>query len=462
MLQNPELWQKILSFDLDESKGEYCFSVRLAAENGWTKHINETAILEYKKFMYLAAISEEMVSPSEIVDIVWHQHLIFTLSYEELCKIIGRKIEHIPSTHDSSKERIFKQAVKHTQQLYRENFGNAPEEIWRTKNAFEIPGLKKAKSGRGMLTLIGIIVAAALFFPLMNLWRPFIITLNNPGFMIVYIISFFVLLILLNFHNRKRYVKIISAHSQSPVIQNLSADEMIYLQRNALSDVIQFKIDKMVKAEKVLVTSSSTLNVKDNVIADNPEEQAIIETIKAYNGNYFSVMKILRKKPVFKNIIFGTEKVIDLIGDSKASSWIFILNMSLWFLYFSFGLSRLLIGSEREKPILFIFIFLCIIFPIILIYLNRFTATSVRKSLLQYFRKRHVFEKEKFHSEDWNYFLIGTMAMSPLLIPFVTSYNNSHSNNISNSGSDSVSSCGSDGGSSCGGGGCGGCGGGGD
>ena len=53
------------------------------------------AIEEYKKFMYLAATSNQMVSPSEIVDIVWHQHLIFTQSYKEFCDILGKKIEPV-------------------------------------------------------------------------------------------------------------------------------------------------------------------------------------------------------------------------------------------------------------------------------------------------------------------------------------------------------------------------------
>ena len=66
------------------------------------RFVTQKAIEEYKKFMYLAATSNQMVSPSEIVDIVWHQHLIFTNSYSDFCNLLGKRIEHIPSTHNKS------------------------------------------------------------------------------------------------------------------------------------------------------------------------------------------------------------------------------------------------------------------------------------------------------------------------------------------------------------------------
>ena len=86
---NQGLWNKILAFDFDSPPTEYGFSIRLANENYWTKAFTELAILEYRKFMYLAATSDFMVSPSEIVDTVWHQHLIFTQSYQEFLNQIS-------------------------------------------------------------------------------------------------------------------------------------------------------------------------------------------------------------------------------------------------------------------------------------------------------------------------------------------------------------------------------------
>ncbi|HEX7869566.1 MAG TPA: DUF1399 domain-containing protein, partial [Chryseobacterium sp.] len=91
-MMNKDLWGKIEQFDFNNPSSEYDFTLRLANENYWTQNFTQQAILEYKKFMYLAAVSDMMVSPSEIVDTVWHQHLIFTKSYHEFCQILEKQI----------------------------------------------------------------------------------------------------------------------------------------------------------------------------------------------------------------------------------------------------------------------------------------------------------------------------------------------------------------------------------
>ncbi|NJM79347.1 MAG: hypothetical protein HC854_06530 [Flavobacterium sp.] len=128
---NKALWKEIEKFNLDFPLSEYGFSTRLAYENEWTEFFTQKAIEEYKKFMYLAAMSNQMVSPSEIVDIVWHQHLIFTESYKAFCSVLGKKIEHIPSTHNKEEKNKFlaaKNALKNFTKanlVYNlKNFGN--------------------------------------------------------------------------------------------------------------------------------------------------------------------------------------------------------------------------------------------------------------------------------------------------------------------------------------------------
>src|SRR5688572_7704030 len=106
------LWAKILEFDLDKPLSHYGFSTRLAKENFWTKNFTKRAVLEYKKFMYLAAKADMMVSPAAVVDIVWHEHLTFTKSYQEFCDVLGKQIQHVPSTHardDFERFRIAKE-----------------------------------------------------------------------------------------------------------------------------------------------------------------------------------------------------------------------------------------------------------------------------------------------------------------------------------------------------------------
>src|SRR5688572_27720066 len=119
---NNELWTRILEFDFDSPPGEYGFSTRLAKENYWTKSFTSQAILEYKKFLYLAAVSDFMVSPSGVVDIVWHQQLIYTQSYQDFCALIGKQVQHLPSTGNKEDAEKFRQAKERTKKLYLNNF----------------------------------------------------------------------------------------------------------------------------------------------------------------------------------------------------------------------------------------------------------------------------------------------------------------------------------------------------
>jgi hypothetical protein len=50
----PELWAKLLAFDLDGG-AQLSFSKRLARDNGWSVAFAQRVVLEYKKFVFLAA-----------------------------------------------------------------------------------------------------------------------------------------------------------------------------------------------------------------------------------------------------------------------------------------------------------------------------------------------------------------------------------------------------------------------
>ena len=64
-MKDETLWQHIIDFNFDEPVSAYGFSARISAENSWTANFTKNAIVEYKKFMYLAATSGFMVSPSK-------------------------------------------------------------------------------------------------------------------------------------------------------------------------------------------------------------------------------------------------------------------------------------------------------------------------------------------------------------------------------------------------------------
>jgi len=161
---NQQLWVNILQFDFDNPPSEYGFSIRLADENYWTKNFTAQAILEYKKFMYMAATSDSMVSPSEIVDAVWHQHLMFTQSYQDFCSLLGKQIQHVPSTHTREEFEKFRQAKERTLKLYEENFGSPPENIWGYSDMYDSLHLPKARLKIRGFVLIGILMIVLMIY----------------------------------------------------------------------------------------------------------------------------------------------------------------------------------------------------------------------------------------------------------------------------------------------------------
>src|SRR5579883_1698060 len=86
-----ELWERIESFEMDDSNAARPFSSVLAEEMEWDEEFTELAITEYKKFMLLANFFPEEMVPSIDVDTVWHLHLLYTRSYQEFCQqALGR------------------------------------------------------------------------------------------------------------------------------------------------------------------------------------------------------------------------------------------------------------------------------------------------------------------------------------------------------------------------------------
>ena len=179
---NHELWQIILAYNLDDPPTEYSFSVRLATENYWTSDYTDRVVLEYKKFMYLAATSDRMVSPSEVVDSVWHQHLVFTQSYQSFCERLGKPIQHIPSTHSRAETEKFKKAKEHTRKLYNENFGEPPHDIWECASMYDSLNLPKAKWKIRSFIIGGILAFALLIVPFYYLLEPLYRHIPNPDF----------------------------------------------------------------------------------------------------------------------------------------------------------------------------------------------------------------------------------------------------------------------------------------
>lgn len=130
--EQAKLYQKICKYPLDEPQASFPFSAKLSWEYQWTGIYTYRAILEYKKFIFLAMVVRHPVSPSTVVDRVWHLHLLYTHSYwSEFCpKILGRQLHHAPSRGGTEEGLEYRHQYQQTLNSYQRYFGNPPQDIW--------------------------------------------------------------------------------------------------------------------------------------------------------------------------------------------------------------------------------------------------------------------------------------------------------------------------------------------
>ena len=84
-------------------------------------------IEEYKKFLYLMAVSDHPVTPSIEVDQVWHLHLIYTCQYwNDFAKHMPFEPHHGPTKGGSQESEKFTEWYSKTLESYKNVFGMNP------------------------------------------------------------------------------------------------------------------------------------------------------------------------------------------------------------------------------------------------------------------------------------------------------------------------------------------------
>lgn len=137
--EQKKLYQRIKNFVLDDSTADFTFTHKLIKETGWSQKFAQKAIEEYKKFTFLAVVSNHPVVPSEIVDQVWHLHLLYTHSYwQEFCpKILGKPLHHIPSKGSISEWEKHQNMYRKTLASYEFYFAEyAPSDVWKPPHLY--------------------------------------------------------------------------------------------------------------------------------------------------------------------------------------------------------------------------------------------------------------------------------------------------------------------------------------
>jgi uncharacterized protein (TIGR04222 family) len=445
---NKILWNEVLAYDFDQPLSEYGFSVRLAKENFWTQAFTKKAILEYKKFMYLAATHEAMVSPSEIVDVVWHQHLVFTQSYADFGKLLGKTVQHIPSTHNRKDAVRFKQAKERTHQLYKNSFGEPPAEVWEYATMHGALQLSKAKYKLRSGILVGLFILAAWLIPAYFLLQPFYLTIKGPDFLPGYIGLCAVLVLALARYSRTQLEKRVDGFRKS-FIHDLDPAELIYLKTKQVSEVVHASLDRLLKQNKITV-KGTTIQAVEGAKPENPEEFNVLETLAQRKPlTYEELISTLSAKPVFYNVGHAMNALQKYLNKSTLFTNLFYLNFGVLAFALSLGLVRLAMGLMRDKPVALLVVVLVITGLVMMLALWRL-STAMTERVIPKFYRAHVITAQKNTNPDWQYFLLGTAALTPVLLPMVRQHHSGGDSSSSDSSSSDSSGCGSSC-SSCGG-----------
>ena len=132
-LVSPSLIDKVKGAFGDTDAFTRAFAAKIARKHGWDNEFAFLAIREYKTVVYLGAVSHYDVTPSKVLDIVWHEHQLFTRGYREFCQsVVGRHFDHSPELipFDEQSE-LFNAQYQKTLAFYAHEFGvTPPAEIW--------------------------------------------------------------------------------------------------------------------------------------------------------------------------------------------------------------------------------------------------------------------------------------------------------------------------------------------
>ena len=419
LTQNNTLWQSILGFNFDDAEGDYCFSVRLAQEQGWTEHFTQQAILEYRRFMYLAATENVMVSPSPIVDEVWHLHLLFTESYRRFCRLLGKEIAHIPSTHSQKEASKFKEATEQTARAYEQAFGALPAAIWEHSTMAAGLGLNAKRGLLKRVILLGLLMLALLFPLFVLVLRPLYLKLNNPYFLLGY--GGLVVLTFYGLHraNRSLFRQLADRFPKDSFPFHLSPAEGVFLKTGKRTAVVASVVNSLVQKRVVVVNSNKTLQWQPNEEPLTGEESLAAQVLEQSGAlDYPTLLRQLLEKPRFQNTGNGGTTLQQTIQESRWFSALFGGNFCVLGFVFLLGLTRLVTGIVREKPVAFLAFFMLVFFCFIVGYLARLLRFANTITLPHFY-------KSAFHSREvgpeWNYFLLDAAGLHFSFAPLLPS-----------------------------------------
>ncbi len=129
----PNLWDQLTARFGKIDASTKAFANKLALKKGWNNAFALKATQEYKRFVDLGVVSDFVVTPSEVIDKVWHQHILFSRAYRHFCtNVIYYEFDHNPELINLTDQTgTFNAQYIDTMKLYKTEFGfYPPDAIW--------------------------------------------------------------------------------------------------------------------------------------------------------------------------------------------------------------------------------------------------------------------------------------------------------------------------------------------
>lgn len=450
--QNRQLWEQVLSFDIEEYQFNYGFALRLATENNWSFSFTAAAIKEYKKFMFLAAISEEMIAPAEIIDVVWHLHLIYTDAYQSFCNVLGKEIRHVPSRKQLEEQVTFRAAWLHTQTIYTSFFGPMPDEIWKHKSMYDTLNLSVASYSVEQVKILVFALFPVLVWGLYALLKPVYRGIESSYFIPAYTILGIIIFIILGQYNEQQFKRLLNRVDPCSFLFRLSSLELIALKSGRISESVHVVTNELILNGNVIIGAHQRLSAVKIPDTEQIAETKVYEIFEQIEGPivYDQVLYRAVHTPYFQAIQSFADHLSQYLMRSKELWRIVLLNYTLVAGLLALGVVRILSGLSAGRPVLYILFI--VLFTLLM------SVRLIKGLFLQFTHKvlpgHYLSSKIPVGNESamqWGYLQSGKLALTAAFIPLVGTGMAINSDHATSSGSSCGTSCGTSCGSGCGG-----------
>ncbi|MFO0899957.1 MAG: TIGR04222 domain-containing membrane protein [Pirellulales bacterium] len=453
-----DLAERLRTFSLDEPGATRPFSKRLAAEQGWSAEFAAAAIEEYKRFALLSVAAGHVVTPSKVVDEVWHLHLIYTRNYWDVfCpQVLGRPLHHDPGVGRAGEADRHAQQYAQTLASYRRVFGSEPP-------AAQWPRGRK----RRRPALAAALPMPLLLAPLAAGWlNPF--DMRGPDFLLLFAIVYAVSLL---FAGVLRFV--LRGPAGPACAVQLSPYEKAFLsggKRRAIEAAVVRLSDERLIDIGPRKLSLSAVWPRPETETDDPLDEAVLEAAERELPITGLWAAARRATAPLESRLQTLELVLE-----PGQRWLATLLPILLALVVPLaGVYKIYVGLERSRPVAFLVIACLAVAGVSLLVFARPPLRTRRgDATLRQLKREHAANSAAPDADQTEQgslvnavALLGLGAVAGTTLAPLQHYlgGAAGQRRSPGDGSSCGSSCGSSGcgGGGCGGGGCGGCGGGGD